>query len=73
MEELKQQLLENLRMLLLTAGVQIQMIPMDSVRGESGNENTRDSEKHISICFFDKQTTCEEEFSESDEEEEGSC
>lgn len=40
---------------------------------DSGDEDEEDADKCISICSSDKPTACEEGFSDSDSEGEGSC
>ncbi|MEJ1286734.1 hypothetical protein NN561_017743 [Cricetulus griseus] len=63
MEKIKQRLFENLRMLPHAPGVQMQAIPEDAVHEESGDEDGEDPDKRIS--------TCDEEFSDSEDEGEG--
>ncbi|KAM9267963.1 histone deacetylase 1 isoform 2-T2 [Morus bassanus] len=71
LEKIKQRLFENLRMLPHAPGVQMQPIPEDAVQEESGDEEEEDPEKRISIRNSDKRISCDEEFSDSEDEGEG--
>ncbi|TNN83122.1 Histone deacetylase 1 [Liparis tanakae] len=69
LEKIKQRLFENLRMLPHAPGVQMQAIPEDAVQEDSGDEEEEDANKRISIRAHDKRIACEEEFSDSEDEE----
>ncbi|OXB77798.1 UNVERIFIED_CONTAM: hypothetical protein H355_000553, partial [Colinus virginianus] len=71
LEKIKQRLFENLRMLPHAPGVQMQPIPEDAVQEDSGDEEEEDPEKRISIRNSDKRISCDEEFSDSEDEGEG--
>ncbi|XP_027517260.1 histone deacetylase 1 [Corapipo altera] len=71
LEKIKQRLFENLRMLPHAPGVQMQPIPEDAVQEDSGDEEEDDPEKRISIRNSNKRISCDEEFSDSEDEGEG--
>ena len=72
MEKIKQRLFENLHMLPHAPGVQMQAIPEDAVHEDSGDEDGEDPDKRISIQASDKRIPCNEEFSDPEDEGEGS-
>ncbi|NXV57304.1 HDAC1 deacetylase, partial [Molothrus ater] len=67
----RQRLFENLRMLPHAPGVQMQPIPEDAVQEDSGDEEEDDPEKRISVRNSNKRISCDEEFSDSEDEGEG--
>ncbi|KAK7503977.1 hypothetical protein BaRGS_00004709 [Batillaria attramentaria] len=71
MEKIKTRLFENLRMLPHAPGVQMQAIPEDALNDESEDEDRENPDSRISIRASDKRITCEEEFSDSEDEGEG--
>ncbi|KAI8501428.1 Histone deacetylase 2 [Branchiostoma belcheri] len=71
LEKIKQRLFENLRMLPHAPGVQMQAIPEDAIDQESENDEEDDPDKRVSIRAQDKRITCDEEFSDSEDEGEG--
>ncbi|NXC91789.1 HDAC1 deacetylase, partial [Cercotrichas coryphoeus] len=71
LEKIKQRLFENLRMLPHAPGVQMQPIPEDAVQEDSGDEEEDDPEKRISVRNSNKRISCDEEFSDSEDEGEG--
>ncbi|CAG5964899.1 unnamed protein product [Menidia menidia] len=71
LDKIKQRLFENLRMLPHAPGVQMQAIPEDVVPDDKLDEDTEDPDKRLSIRATDKRISCEEEFSDSEDEGEG--
>ncbi|XP_013405014.1 probable histone deacetylase 1-B isoform X2 [Lingula anatina] len=64
-------LFENLRMLPHVPGVQMTDIPEDALNDEEEDEDKENPDHRISIRASDKRITCEEEFSDSEDEGEG--
>lgn len=71
MDKIKTRLFENLRMLPHAPGVQMHAIPEDALNDESDDEDRDSPDKRMSIRASDKRITCEEEFSDSEDEGEG--
>ncbi|RUS78372.1 hypothetical protein EGW08_013865 [Elysia chlorotica] len=72
MDKIKTRLFENLRMLPHAPGVQMQAIPEDALNDDSGEEDDKaPPDQRISIRQTDKRIACEEEFSDSEDEDGG--
>ncbi|BFZ00137.1 hypothetical protein BsWGS_03178 [Bradybaena similaris] len=71
MDKIKTRLFENLRMLPHAPGVQMQAIPEDALNDESDDEDKANPDQRISIRQADKRIACEEEFSDSEDEDGG--
>jgi histone deacetylase 1/2 len=78
-DKIKTRLFENLRMLPHAPGVQMQEcdmssctdIPEDAIKEDSEDESRTNPDERISIRASDKRITCDEEFSDSEDEGEG--
>jgi histone deacetylase 1/2 len=70
-DKIKTRLFENLRMLPHAPGVQMQDIPEDAIKEDSEDESRTNPDERISIRASDKRITCDEEFSDSEDEGEG--
>lgn len=70
-DKIKTRLFENLRMLPHAPGVQMQDIPEDAIKEDSDDESRTNPDERISIRASDKRITCDEEFSDSEDEGEG--
>lgn len=69
MDKIKTRLFENLRMLPHAPGVQMSAIPEDAVNEESEDEDKVNPDQRISIRQTDKRIACEEEYSDSEDED----
>ncbi|KAK2171463.1 hypothetical protein NP493_1062g00048 [Ridgeia piscesae] len=67
LERVKIRLFENLRMLPHAPGVQMTDIPEDALKVDT-EIHTENPDKRVSIQASDKRITCDEEFSDSDDE-----
>ncbi|VDI04052.1 putative histone deacetylase 1-B isoform X1 [Mytilus galloprovincialis] len=73
LDKIKTRLFENLRMLPHAPGVQMQAIPEDALNDESNEDEDKDNtDERISIRASDKRIACDEDFSDSEDEGEGS-
>ncbi|XP_005100475.1 probable histone deacetylase 1-B isoform X2 [Aplysia californica] len=71
MDKIKTRLFDNLRMLPHAPGVQMQAIPEDALHDESDEDDKVNPDQRISIRQSDKRIACEEEFSDSEDEDGG--
>lgn len=71
LDKIKTRLFENLRMLPHAPGVQMADIPEDAINFESEDDDKQNPDERISIRASDKRIACDEEFSDSEDEESG--
>jgi len=68
LDKIKTRLFENLRMLPHAPGVQMTDVPEDALNEESEDEDKANPDERVSIRASDKRITCDEEFSDSEDE-----
>ena len=70
LDKIKTRLFENLRMLPHAPGVQMADMAEDAINFESDDDDKANPDERISIRASDKRIACEEEFSDSEDENE---
>lgn len=70
-DKIKTRLFENLRMLPHAPGVQMHDMQEDAIKEDSDDESQHNPDERISIRASDKRITCDEEFSDSEDEGDG--
>ncbi|XP_046578074.1 probable histone deacetylase 1-B [Haliotis rubra] len=69
LDKIKTRLFENLRMLPHAPGVQMQAIPEDAIQDDSEDEEKENPDERISIRASDKRIACDEDLSDSEDED----